>query len=123
MSPDGRWLGYIAGNELRKMSMSGGPPIAIATLAKTLRGVHWGAEDRVVFGVVDPSTGLQSISATGGEPRSLTTPARENGEIGHYYPFTMPDGKAVLFTIGRSPTTNDIAALDLDFLSTHRLVA
>lgn len=114
MSPDGRWLGYFASSELRKVSMTGGPPITIATLAKTLRGVHWGADDRIVFGVVDPSQGLQSIPASGGEPRSLTTPAREKGEIGHYYPFTMPDGKAVLFTIGSSPTTNDIAALNLE---------
>ena len=117
MSPDGRWLGYFSSGELRKVSMTGGPSIAIATLGSPLRGVHWGADDRIVFGVVDPSKGLQSISATGGEPRSLTTPARERGEIGHYYPFTMPDGKAVLFTIGNGPATDDsaaqIAALDL----------
>ena len=114
MSPDGRWLGYFASGELRKMSMTGGPPITIATLARPLRGVHWGVDDRIVFGVVDPTKGLQSIPASGGEPRALTTPAREKGELGHYYPFTMPDGKAVLFTIGSSPTTNDIAALDLE---------
>jgi eukaryotic-like serine/threonine-protein kinase len=114
MSPDGRWLGYFASGELRKMPMTGGPPIAIATLARPLRGVHWGVDDRIVFGVVDPSKGLQSIPASGGEPRSLTTPAREKGELGHYYPFTMPDGKAVLFTIGSSPTASDIAALDLE---------
>jgi eukaryotic-like serine/threonine-protein kinase len=113
MSSDGRWLGYFASGELRKMSVTGGPSIAIATLASPLRGVHWGADDRIVFGVVDPSKGLQSIPASGGEPRSLTTPAREKGEFGHYYPFTMPDGKAVLFTIDSGPTTNDIAALDL----------
>ena len=116
MSPDGRWLGYATNSELRKMSMTGGPSIAIATFGGTLRGVHWGADDRIVFGVLDPSKGLQSIPASGGEPRSLTTPAREKGEIGHYYPFTMPDGKAVLFTIVSGPTTDDsgqIAALDL----------
>jgi eukaryotic-like serine/threonine-protein kinase len=114
MSPDGRWLGYFANGELRKMPMTGGPPIAIARFVRLLRGVHWGPDDRIVFGVVDRDTGLQSISASGGDPRSLTTPEREKGELGHYYPFTMPDGKAVLFTIGRGPTTSDIAVLDLE---------
>jgi serine/threonine-protein kinase len=114
MSPDGRWVGYLAGAELRKVSITGGPSIAIATLASLPRGVHWGADNRIVFGVVDPSKGLQSITASGADPRALTTPAREKGEIGHYYPFTMPDGKAVLFTIGGGPgDPGQIAALDL----------
>jgi len=116
MSPDGRWLGYFAAGELRKMSMTGGPPIIICKLASAVRGVSWGADDRIVFGVVGPSTGLQSIPASGGEPRSLTTPALENGELGHFYPFTLPDGKSVLFTIVSAATIADsaqIAVLDL----------
>jgi serine/threonine-protein kinase len=114
MSPDGRWVGYIAGGELRKVSITGGPSMPIATLGVQPRGVHWGADNRIVFGVVDPSKGLQSITASGDDRRSLTTPAREKGEIGHYYPFTMPDGKVVLFTIGNGPGyTGQIAALDL----------
>jgi serine/threonine-protein kinase len=116
MSPDGRWLGYFAAGELRKMSMAGGPPIPIGRLAAQTRGVCWGPGDQIVFGVVDPSIGLQSIPASGGEPRMLTTPAREKGEVGHYFPFTLPDGKSVLFTIGSGPTTSDsgqIAVLDL----------
>ena len=66
--------------------------------------------------MVDPQKGLQSITASGGGPQSLTTPAQEKGEIGHYFPFALPDGKAVLFTIGSGATTAEsgqIAALDL----------
>src|SRR5262249_38966150 len=107
ISPDGRWLGYLAAGELRKISMAGGPPNTIFPPAGPLRGASWGADDRIVFGVNDPIAGLQSIPASGGEPRSLTTPAREKGEVGHYYPFTLPDGKSVLFTIGSGPTTAD----------------
>jgi eukaryotic-like serine/threonine-protein kinase len=116
ISPDGRWLGYFSGGELRKISMAGGPSIPIAKVGSSLRGVNWGADDRIVFGVTDPNVGLQSVSASGGEPRPLTTPAREKGEVGHYYPFTLPDGKSVLFTIASGPTTADsgeIAVLDL----------
>jgi serine/threonine protein kinase/Tol biopolymer transport system component len=116
MSPDGRWLGYFVADELRRMSMTGGPPITICRLGGSLRGASWGADDRIVFAANDPSRGLQSIPASGGEPRSLTTPAREKGEVGHYYPFALPDGKSVLFTIGSSPATADsgqIAVLDL----------
>jgi len=116
ISPDGRWLGYAAAGELRKMPMAGGPSTAICKVASRLRGVHWGANDRIVFGVIDPSKGLQSVAASGGEPQSLTTPSREKGEIGHYFPFVLPGGNAVLFTIGSGATTAEsgqIAALDL----------
>ena len=120
ISPDGQWLGYAVANELRKISMSGGPPLTICKLSHPLRGVPWGTGGRSVFGGVDPRQGLQAVPARGGEPRALTTPDPERGEIGHYYPFVMPDGKSVLFTIGSGSAASDTGQLALLDLQTGR---
>jgi hypothetical protein len=52
-----------------------------------------------VFGTASRATGLQQISAGGGEVMVLTTPDRERGEIDHVWPESLPGGRAVLFTI------------------------
>ena len=55
-------------------------------------------DDRIVF-ATGVSKGLLRVPAVGGEPEVLTTVDSERGEIAHYWPHVMPDGKAVLFTV------------------------
>ena len=65
---------------------------------------------------VSPATGLQRVSAAGGEPTLLTKPDRERGEADHWWPELLPGGKAVLFTIFPANGTLEnaqIALLDL----------
>ena len=45
------------------------------------RGAAWGADDTIVFATNAVETGLQQISAAGGEPTVLTRPNRAGGEI------------------------------------------
>jgi outer membrane protein assembly factor BamB len=56
------------------------------------------------------------ISAAGGEPKSLTRPEPAKGEADHLFPFVLPNGRGVLFTIstkGQGAENPEIAALDL----------
>ena len=57
--------------------------------------------------------GLYRVSAAGGEPESLAIPDREKGEVEYRQPGVLPDGKTVLFTIGRE-NTFQIAVLSLE---------
>jgi eukaryotic-like serine/threonine-protein kinase len=116
ISPDGKWIGFGAGNSLLKVSMTGGPPITIApNTAGTLRGASWGPDDVIVFGTTDQTTGLMSVPAGGGESKVLTKPDPKQREVNHWFPSVLPGGRAVLFTITTlsGPESSQIAALDL----------
>ena len=63
------------------------------------RGATWGPDGTIIFATNTPATGLQRVSAAGGEPTVLTKPDRERGEGDHMWPEFLPGGKAVLFTI------------------------
>jgi dipeptidyl aminopeptidase/acylaminoacyl peptidase len=127
LSPDGRWIGFfdrldegfttgpvVQRGALRKVSMSGGPPIAICTLTGASRGASWGADDSIVFATSDLSTGLLRVPASGGEPEVLTKPDTARGERDHYFPSVLPGGRGVLFTITTGGVEGrQVAVLDL----------
>jgi serine/threonine-protein kinase len=100
-SPDGKWLGFIAGGKLRKVAAEGGRPFALAD-QQGAGGSAWGTDGRIVFAPIY-SDGLFRVSAEGGEPERLTTPDRTRGELGHWWPQILPGGKAALFTAFCSP--------------------
>jgi Tol biopolymer transport system component len=115
LSPDGQWIGFFDGTTLKKVAITGGPPVAIATLRSLAQGgATWGPDGTIIFGTSAPTTGLQRVSAAGGEPTVITKPALERGERDHRWPEFLPGGGAVLFTIvpteGSDP---QIAVLDL----------
>jgi hypothetical protein len=73
-----------------------------------------GTNDTVVFADSDPATGLLSVHASGGRPKVLTTPDATSGEGDHWFPFMLPNGRGVLFTIaGERLDSAQIAVLDL----------
>ncbi len=114
-SPDGRWVGFSGGAQLRKTALAGGPSVLLCQITgASLRGAHWGPNDTVVFGDSDPATGLLSVHSSGGQPKVLTTPDAAKGEGDHWFPFMLPNGRGVLFTIaGERPDAAQIAVLDL----------
>ena len=114
-SSDGRWIGFFAGNELKKVATSGGPAIAICSTGSTQkRGGTWGADNTIVFATADSRTGLREVPSDGGEPRVLTTPDLANGEMFHLFPEMLPGGQAIIFTImmGGSAANAQVAVLD-----------
>ena len=114
-SPDGQWVGFSGGAQLKKTTIAGGPAVVLCQIAgASLRGAHWGPNDTVVFADSDPATGLLSVPASGGQPKVLTTPDAAKGEGDHWFPFMLPNGRGVLFTIASErPDTAQIAVLDL----------
>jgi len=98
-SADGRWLGFFAGGKLRKVSVDGGTPLTICEAPGLNRGASWGPGDVVVFSPgVD--TSLMMVPGSGGTPTPITTIDEESNERSHRWPHVMPDGDAVLFTVG-----------------------
>ena len=117
ISPDGRWVGFFQGTELKKVSISGGTPITLCRVPTGgARGASWGTDDTVVFATGDTATGLLSVPANGGEPKVLTRPEPAQGEADHVFPSVLPGGRGVLFTIttsGQPAGEVQVAVLDL----------
>jgi serine/threonine-protein kinase len=95
--------------------------VRIAATDGQPRGATWGPDGTIVFATFAPATGLQRVSAAGGEPTVLTSPNRERGERDHLWPEFLPGGEAVLFTVtGRENA--QIAVLDLRTRSSKVLI-
>jgi len=99
VSPDGQWIGFVDSTLLRKVAVTGGPAVTVATVDGVARGATWGPDDAIVFGSLTQTTGLQRVGAGGGPPTVLTRPDRAQGEADHLWPEMLPGGRAVLFTI------------------------
>jgi eukaryotic-like serine/threonine-protein kinase len=94
-SPDSRWIGFVAGSKLRKISVDGGSPITICN-SSDLRGGSWGSNGTILF---VPSVGVPvySVSEAGGTPIAVTQLDQSAGELTHRWPVFLPDGKHFLF--------------------------
>ncbi len=116
ISPDGKLVAFVAGQKLKTVPIAGGTPTVLCD-SPADRGIAWSPDGRIFF---SPSfdTGLMQIPAAGGTPAALTKPNLKRDERSHRWPDVLPDGKAVLFTVGEmgSPGNYDgspIAAVDL----------
>jgi Tol biopolymer transport system component len=95
-SPDGRWLVFLAEQKLKKVSLSGGPPLPLTDIQYLVRGASWGPDDSIVFG--DGATEvIRRISVEGGTPQPLTTHLDPRGQPKHCCPQMPPGGDAVVF--------------------------
>ncbi|MCZ6480142.1 MAG: protein kinase [candidate division NC10 bacterium] len=108
-SPDGESVVFVADGKLRKVSLPGGTPVTLCEMTNHFGG-SWGPGDVIVLAL---NEGLYRVSAAGGEPEILANVDREKGEVEYRQPEVLPDGKTVLFTIGRE-NTSQIAVLSLE---------
>jgi serine/threonine-protein kinase len=95
-SPDGQWLGFFAGQKLKKVAVGGG---VVTTLgdAPDPEGASWSSLGTIAFA---PSTvsGLRRVPDGGGTPEPLTR--LEKGVATHRWPAFLPGGEALLFNYG-----------------------
>jgi eukaryotic-like serine/threonine-protein kinase len=94
-SPDSRYLGFFAGEKLKKVDASGGPVQTLCD-APNGRGGSWSRDGIIVF-TPTPSAPLLRISEAGG----AATPATKLGESrfgeSHRWPYFLPDGRHFLY--------------------------
>jgi Tol biopolymer transport system component len=92
-SPDSQWLGFFAGQKLKKVSVSGGAALTLGNAAYP-GGASWGSQGIIAFAPTTVSV-LQQVSDAGGVPEPLTR--LEKGELSHRWPEFLPGGNALLF--------------------------
>ena len=67
ISPDGEWIGFWAGGQLKKVAMSGGAAVTLGDVANPW-GASWGADDMILFGQGPDGSG--ACRARAARPRS-----------------------------------------------------
>jgi Tol biopolymer transport system component len=108
-SPDGKWIGFFTGQQLKRVSIAGGAPLALTT-TKQNRGGTWSPDGIIVF-APDITAGLARIPETGGEPEPITE--LSEGERSHRWPSFLPDGVHVLFMAQDHGASYDAATIEV----------
>ena len=85
-SPDGKWLAFSTGNEIRRLELAGGPVLPVTQGSFQ----HWGFPDTLVF---SSQGDIYQVSPSGGD-RTLIADF-DFANIAR--PYLLPDGKAVVF--------------------------
>jgi serine/threonine-protein kinase len=85
-SPDGRWLAFFDGDELRKVPVDGGPSSVICEAAVTLGGT-WSDDGWIYF--THGESRLARVPSDGGEPENLNL-------ADAFGPHALPGGRGVL---------------------------
>jgi eukaryotic-like serine/threonine-protein kinase len=93
-SPDSRWIAFFADAKLKKIDVTGGPPLILCDANGV--GGAWSQEGWIIF--VRYAGGLSLIPDTGGTPTPLTKPDPAGYEIVHRAPWFLPDGRHFLYT-------------------------
>ena len=107
-SPDGAWIGFFVGSQLKKVSFDGRVVVPIADLSSTTFGATWTRDGRIVVALGGK---LVVVEASGGAVRDVTPQTRWSAR----WPMALDDGKTVLVTAWTtSLASSRIVAISLD---------
>ncbi len=93
-SPEGNFIGFFAGGELKKIAANGGPIETIGDAGDL--GGTWNRDGDIVFANGNRRP-LHRISAAGGVSEPITTLDTSRGENSHRHPQFLPDGRHFLY--------------------------
>ena len=105
-SPDSRFIGFFANGKLKRIPVTGGPPLTVCDFGPGADGC-WGADVSILF---DGRSGdsIQVVAAGGGIPTGATVIDRSRDEVGHGWPFFLPDGKRFVYIAFRNDSPSEI---------------
>ena len=115
VSPDGSRVGFFTSGGLQVISLRGGPPVAVADSLVGGAGATWSTDGFIYSDGAGP-TALARIPASGGRPPEwFTRLDSARSEVDHFFPEALPNGRGVLFIVGRS---GGVASRDIAVAST-----
>ncbi|HSE63995.1 MAG TPA: protein kinase [Thermoanaerobaculia bacterium] len=111
-SPDGRFVGFVAGDRIKKIALEGGDPAFVVFVPPVTRGAVWTPQDTILY---SPSStaGLERVMANGGASETFLAPKYESGQFAYRWPEIFAGGRSLLFTIytGGNDFDNALIAL------------
>ncbi|HKE25456.1 MAG TPA: protein kinase [Bryobacteraceae bacterium] len=95
-SPDGKSLGFFAAGKLKKIEISGGPPVDICDAALGGGGT-WAADGTIVF-APNGASSLLRVPTGGGQSVEVMSLNRAHEEALQYFPQFLPDNRHFLYS-------------------------
>jgi Tol biopolymer transport system component len=89
-SADSAFVGFIAGDQTKRISVAGGTPVTV--VKGGFRTAAWSRSGVILF-APGASSPLHRVTASGGEPIPVTSLNAADGEVQHAYPSFLPDGQ------------------------------
>jgi Tol biopolymer transport system component len=117
-SPDGKFVAFFAGNQLKRIARDGTELRRICDVGVDPRGGAWSVQNQIVF-TPDIASGLFRVNADGGSPESLLP--LERGHTSYRWPSFLPDGRRFLFHV-KGATRRSIRLGSLDGGTSSALV-
>ena len=116
-SPNGKWIAFMADFAIKKVSLDG-PASTIVTVGDA-RGISWANDDTLIY-APEPASGLSRISVNGDKATPVSKLDGNKNERTHRWPEVLPNGKAVIFTVGTldSPDSYERANIEAVILAT-----
>jgi len=71
-SPDGRWLGFLTDDRVKKVALGGGAPVTVCEAPTPVRA-RWTRDDTIYF-TTDYGLGLWRVAVAGGRPAKVEQP-------------------------------------------------
>jgi hypothetical protein len=117
-SPDGSWIAFTLGTQVKKISVVGGAAILLADTASNNPGLAWLDDGTIVY-IQAGATRLRRVPEAGGPSTVVLTDS-----AALLFPTPLPGGRGVLFTrcSGSCLIAQDIWVLDLRSGAAHRVL-
>ncbi len=89
-SPDSRYIGFFAGEKLKKVDVSGGAVTDICPAGNLSFGASWSPRGVIVFSTF--ADVLKQVPENGGTPERINGVPLASDAMGHHWPVFLPDG-------------------------------
>ena len=115
MSPDGEWIGFFAGDKLKKVPRGGGAPIDVASTPTTETGATWGIDGTLLYALGDSA--LYRVRSDGSAPDTIVaepkSPARRRALGALKWPSLLPGNARAIVSTDSGIGIVDLASGDV----------
>jgi len=119
-SPDGREVGFFADGKLKRTSSEGGPVRTVCDSGSGFGGA-WAPDGTILF-TAQFGGPILAVSSVGGSSRPVTALDAAHGEVAHFFPAFLPDGRHFVFVARHlDPEKTEIRLGSLDDKTTVSL--
>jgi serine/threonine-protein kinase len=115
-SPDGSELVFWSDPTLKRIAVTGGPPVTVCETTPAPFGLDW-SERGIVF--VQPGTGIMQVPPRGGRPAVLVETDPAQGLVHGIQ--LLPDGDTLLFTVAQMADSMSANFWDRGHIVAHSL--